>query len=211
VLADQTASGEGSSTERYNVEARGKLNADARPDVLSALLYSNYGPFGDIIAPGTYDLSGTATDFATCGVCILLDTDTNGPTEVTDVYMPTSGTLTITQAGARFVATLTDVQLRHVLIPILHDTDFLFSSTMPTPPRGLHRAGLQGLRERQAVLVSLTFCGKALDATGHLILCNCIQAAVAVVTVHEAVWICALIGAFLRAFVCTHAVRNDGL
>ncbi len=117
-LVDQTASGDGGGGVLYNLEARGKLNQDALPDMLSILLYPNEGPFGDTLSTGVFPLNDKATSFATCGVCVLLDTDTDGATGVKDVYMPTAGTLEIFELHPTFRAELRGAAFRHVLIDV---------------------------------------------------------------------------------------------
>jgi hypothetical protein len=92
-------------------------------DAIAVILYAGYGAFTDAqgmpkaVTPGTYPLTGDETNFATCGVCVLLATNATS-TGYDDDYMATGGTVTITQAGTAvggtLTGTLTNVQFHHV-------------------------------------------------------------------------------------------------
>ena len=91
------------------------INADAVPDTITIQLFGGYGAFAtDPIGPKTIDLTGAETGFDTCGGCVMLYGDNDPSSGPTTTYMPTGGTLTITQVSPHFTATLTNVTFVHV-------------------------------------------------------------------------------------------------
>jgi hypothetical protein len=95
-------------------------------DGIAVQLYAGYGafamsdtnPMGQIM-PGTYELTGEELDFATCGVCVRIVTNTTS-SGYEDDYFATGGTVTVTEAGnvvgGTLSGTLTNVQFHHVTI-----------------------------------------------------------------------------------------------
>jgi hypothetical protein len=88
------------------------LNAD--PDTLKVDLYQGIGVFATSIHAGTFPLTGDELSYATCGACVHLTT--TGAGGVTQDYMATGGTLTITAVAPRLQAVLADVAFEHVTI-----------------------------------------------------------------------------------------------
>ncbi len=74
----------------YQLE--GALNAD--PDLFDVEIYDGYGVFTNGITAGTYTLSGDELNYATCGLCVLIQA--NATQSSADPYMATGGTITIT-------------------------------------------------------------------------------------------------------------------
>ncbi len=102
------------------LQAQALLEEAAPADVLTVALYADYGAFtGTGVLPGTYQITGDELDFATCGVCVIISTNSDG-SGYEDDYMATGGTLTVTEAGDQVGETLTwaltDVTLQHVTI-----------------------------------------------------------------------------------------------
>lgn len=98
-------------------------NNSAARDVLFVDLYAGYGVFasGDI-TNGTFQIGGDDAKYSTCGLCVLIAADVTS-TAVTDWYMATSGTVTLTKTSisqlgsdgsAHFAGSLTNVNLVHV-------------------------------------------------------------------------------------------------
>ena len=102
----------------------GMLNADAMPDDLHIELWGMTGAFGtQDIKTGTFQLSGSDLDYATCGICVLVQTDIHmqgSGFAQTDDYMATGGSVTLTSVGTNgtgtLSGTLSNVQLTHVTI-----------------------------------------------------------------------------------------------
>jgi hypothetical protein len=88
------------------------LNAD--PDTLKVDLYAGVGVFANAITAGTYQLTGDELAYSTCGACVHLTAA--GAGGVTQDYMATGGTLTITAVAPTLQATLTNVTFEHVTI-----------------------------------------------------------------------------------------------
>ena len=102
----------------------GTLNAD--PDNLDIEMYAGFGVFSNGIHTGKFQLTGAELDYATCGLCVLVLTDSAGGSP-TDAYMATGGSVTITALQPTLTATLDNVTFTHV------DID---SNTFESTPRG---------------------------------------------------------------------------
>lgn len=97
----------------------GLLNTQQPLDGLVINLFSGFTVFENGIVPGTFQLTGEETSFATCGACVEIGTDlvmTQQGIAPTDVYFATGGTLTLTSVEQTFEATVTDLTLTHVTI-----------------------------------------------------------------------------------------------
>jgi hypothetical protein len=101
----------------------GALNQDSTPDFISLELWKGYGPFGDTtnptdIVPGTYTISGDETQYATCGVCILVLTDFDPNTMMVagTPYLASSGSVTITSVSPNITGTFSNLVFQHVEI-----------------------------------------------------------------------------------------------
>jgi len=93
-------------------------------DVLFVDLYAGYGVFanGDI-KTGTYTIGGDDSKYSTCGLCVLIAADVTS-TAVTDWYMATAGSVTLTKVSisqlgsdgsAHFEGSLSNINLVHVM------------------------------------------------------------------------------------------------
>lgn len=70
------------------------LESSAPADALEIARYAGYGAFsGGPITPGVYQISGDELNFATCGICLLLSTNTDSNGHHDDDYMATAGTV----------------------------------------------------------------------------------------------------------------------
>ncbi len=96
------------------IEVQTLLNEDAAPDALDISLYSGSGVFSSGIAPGTYPLTGSELNYATCGICILGFTDLDAEGYATDLYFQTGGSVTISSVSGQLQATLTNVTFETV-------------------------------------------------------------------------------------------------
>lgn len=139
------------------------LEAAPPTDFLQIQLYAGYGVFGTgAVTPGTYQLTGDETNFATCGACVIITTDVT-QNSAGDNYMATGGTLTVTTAGTAngqmLVGSLSNVTLTHVNIDdttgettAVGDgcntqiTSASFSGTLMAPPANKPGAALAGKR-----------------------------------------------------------------
>lgn len=111
-LSAQSATGEGAANARANLDAIGDIDGVGQKDQLNVLMYSETGAFGEILPTGTFELTGIETDFATCGLCVMLYAGVG--VTIDDVYMPVGGTITITRYDPTFQAQLSGVTMRHV-------------------------------------------------------------------------------------------------
>jgi len=95
------------------------LNADAKPDALSVLLYDNMGGHGVLNAKGTFSLGATDAKLETCGICaeVLVDFDRTAATVAATYLATAQGTLTLTKADATgLTGRMQSLKLRHVEI-----------------------------------------------------------------------------------------------
>ena len=80
----------------YEYDAQ--LNNDPEFDYLDIELYAGSGVFANGIDAGTYTLSGADLQYSSCGLCVLVMTDTDPNSgQPTDTYLATGGTVTIDQ------------------------------------------------------------------------------------------------------------------
>jgi hypothetical protein len=108
-----------SGSDAYQVFWLGRMDPTAMPDWIQLTLYEGYGPYTGGIIPGTVNLAGENSAFSTCSTCMFLFTDLHAAgsgVEITDYYMPTAGTLNITDVSDTFVGTMTNVTLQHMVI-----------------------------------------------------------------------------------------------
>jgi hypothetical protein len=56
-------------------------------------------PFDQGFVAGTYQISGAQTQYASCGLCALVNSAFDGTSYTGDTFLASSGTVTITQAG----------------------------------------------------------------------------------------------------------------
>lgn len=91
------------------------LNADALPDGLAIQLSSGFGAFKTMrIGPGTFPLSGDESSMVSCGICMRIRSNIDSHDSAEAVYMPLSGSMTITSVSGNFTGTLTNVLFRQV-------------------------------------------------------------------------------------------------
>jgi hypothetical protein len=104
------------STSPDYIAFRGELTgATLGPDELLLELYRlPGGPFADGITEGSYQLDGVNAQYATCYVCVLVDTDVEGTP--LHRYLATTGTVDVTSVEPNITATISNVTLRHVTI-----------------------------------------------------------------------------------------------
>jgi hypothetical protein len=95
------------------------LNADAKPDALQVLLYSNLAGHGNLTTPGTYSLTAGDAKLETCGICAAVQTnfDNNATPKYSQTYFAlTQGSLTINSATTttRLVGRMQSLKFRRV-------------------------------------------------------------------------------------------------
>ncbi|MBL4635456.1 MAG: hypothetical protein JKY56_16465 [Kofleriaceae bacterium] len=75
--------------------------ASSPRDLFVVELFEGSAPFENGIAAGTFEISGTQTDYNTCGTCVSVWADVVDGT-ASMVYLAQSGTLTVTSIEGRF-------------------------------------------------------------------------------------------------------------
>jgi hypothetical protein len=90
----------------------GAVQPGPTADTLDIQLIQGNGAFANgPPAAGMYSLTGAEAQLATCGVCVVIEAGM--PREY---YVAQRGTLAIQDAGTRFQAALSDVELAHVTV-----------------------------------------------------------------------------------------------
>lgn len=94
------------------------LNADAKPDSVSVMLYANSGGHGVIeTSNSSHPLYPSDTKFESCGICAFVNTDfdRNASTFAETFMAQAQGTLNITTAtSTRLAGSLRGLKFRHV-------------------------------------------------------------------------------------------------
>jgi hypothetical protein len=91
------------------------LNVDVKKDLFALWLRPGFGALAGGYTPGHYDISGAETSLATCGICAFIATDFDGTTfTARDFYFANAGTIDLTQAKPKLIATLRDLKFRHI-------------------------------------------------------------------------------------------------
>lgn len=70
---------------------------------------------GGSIVPGVYEITGDELQYASCGICLMLEIDRDGM-DANDVYMATGGTVEITAVSPNIVGTASNITFQHVNI-----------------------------------------------------------------------------------------------
>jgi hypothetical protein len=92
---------EGSTTARVeSLEAViPRTDAQGTPDLIVIELWDGYGVFaGGAVRTGTIEITGTETDYDTCGACVLQFANVANDTPA-KLLLATSGTITVTAVG----------------------------------------------------------------------------------------------------------------
>jgi len=96
------------------------ISPGGAPDDVAIELYSGYGVFAGGLGTGTFTITGEELNYATCGVCVRVLTDTNALTyssgTYVDDYLATSGSVTLTSVNGTIAGSLNNVTLTHVNI-----------------------------------------------------------------------------------------------
>lgn len=107
-------------SDSYSVYWLGRMDPTAMPDFIQLTLYEGYGAFSTGLTPKTVQLTGDEAAYATCGACLFMFTDLHqgagSGVEITDYYMPTAGTLTLTSVADQFEGTISGLMLQHMVI-----------------------------------------------------------------------------------------------
>ncbi len=86
----------GPDPSQLHLDWVGGLNTNG-DDLIIMQLFENFGPFTSGLTTGTFDISGSETDFNSCGVCVRVFADIDPNTGVPQQqFMATSGTVTVT-------------------------------------------------------------------------------------------------------------------
>lgn len=104
-------------TSPYAITSFADLNSDPSPDVLLIEYWAGIPPFGDTLSVPTSPIQlAEQSDYATCGACVLIQTDYTQAGGTHD-YLATGGTLQLTMLSPTKVAgTLTNATFQHVNI-----------------------------------------------------------------------------------------------
>lgn len=127
---------DGMTAGHYTLASGLSLGSDMPPTVMFVEFYNDYAPFGTsmapgAVAPGTYTIDATQSNYASCGACMRIFTKyvQGMPSTFNQTYMPNGGTITINSVtptvGGTIDVTFTNLTLRQVTIA----TDGTFETT----------------------------------------------------------------------------------
>jgi len=142
--SDQFAQTTGSGNMHFEVWGGviGSTGSSGMPDAVQLELYAGAGAFaGGDIRTGTFQLTGSDAQYATCGVCLRIFTDLHmqgSAVASTDDYLATAGSVTLTSvSGTTFSGTISNATFQHVNIgsdftstPVGDCTSTMSSGTM---------------------------------------------------------------------------------
>lgn len=92
------------------------INDDTLPDYFQVELYGGTDQFPGLPEPGTYELSGANAQYSSCGVCVLLLADVDGDGIPSQVFLATSGTVTVTSVASTVSGTYSNLVFEAVEI-----------------------------------------------------------------------------------------------
>ncbi len=138
------------STADDVIVMRAPLQAGSPFDELELDLYAGYGVFMNGFAPGTYQIAGDELQFATCGLCVFVNTDRDANGYVDD-YFATGGTVTITSINGTLAGTVSNLTFEHVTLAqnestpvgdgcVTALTGATFTAPLTPPPAKAHQA-----------------------------------------------------------------------
>lgn len=111
--------GSDGSDAMYQVFWGGFVNSAQKPDLVQVSLLTGRAPFDAGPVPVTVSLTGDQAKYDTCGACVFMFTDlyqTANGVQITDMYMPTAGTLMLTSTAGTFTGTITGLMLQHMVM-----------------------------------------------------------------------------------------------
>jgi hypothetical protein len=94
---------------------RAPLEAGMPFDELELDLYAGFGAFAGGFATGTFPITAEESDFATCGLCVFVNTDRDADGYVDD-YLATGGSVTITSINGMLTGSVSNLTLQHVTL-----------------------------------------------------------------------------------------------
>ncbi len=94
---------------------RAPLEAGMPFDELELDLYAGFGAFRGGFTTGTFQITAEESDFATCGLCVFVNTDRDADGYVDD-YLATGGSVTITSINGTLTGTASNLTFQHVIL-----------------------------------------------------------------------------------------------
>lgn len=95
---------------------RAPLEAGSPFDEIEIQLWAGFGALTNGFANGTYPITGDETQFATCGVCVFLNTNRVDDQTYEDDYFATGGTVTLTSVQGNLTGTVSNLTFEHVTV-----------------------------------------------------------------------------------------------
>lgn len=104
----------------YHVEGKGmytEAQPGQLPDWFMIQMWDETATFPGALETGTFTLGGADLQYDTCGMCVMLVGDHTGDAaeEITNTYMATGGTVTVSAVAPTFTVSLDNVNFQHVL------------------------------------------------------------------------------------------------
>jgi hypothetical protein len=95
---------------------RAPLEAGSPFDEIEIQLWSGFGALSAGFANGTYPIAGDELQFATCGVCVFINTNRTDPQTYEDDYFATGGSVTLSSVQGNLTGTVTGLTFEHVTL-----------------------------------------------------------------------------------------------
>lgn len=144
LVANGDARSQGGTTDFvFTLASYTPASADTpSPDAVYVELWDNYGVFaGRHATPGTYEITGEETSYATCGVCVFTLADLDGSGTASRILEATSGSITIYSVAPAMDAPLS-IEVHDATFQEVSPQDYSpLASDCPSP---LARARLDG-------------------------------------------------------------------
>jgi len=105
-----------SATQTFGNDTTWNSRIDSAPaHYILMSLVSGYGVFSPDVKTGVFSISGAETQYATCGLCLMLERlDAQGNSDA--IYMASGGVATISSITGKLTGKLTNVTFQHVTL-----------------------------------------------------------------------------------------------
>ncbi len=85
-------------------------------DELEIQLWAGYGALAGGFANGTYPIAGDELQFATCGVCVFINSQRSDAMTYVDDYFATGGSVTLSSVAGNLTGTFNGLTFEHVTV-----------------------------------------------------------------------------------------------
>lgn len=98
------------------ISLRAPLEGGSPGDEIEIQLWAGFGALTNGFATGNYPITGDELQFATCGVCVFIHTNSDGADTWDDDYFATGGSVNLTSVMGNLTGTATSLTFEHVTL-----------------------------------------------------------------------------------------------